>query len=792
VEAGLRLEIDKLVDERLRLIQSLNSLDQGLTWCELHTHVIEQAISLGFDIIFSEAETRSWVTVCSTGGFARREMAPYSDADITLIQHADAPASIEEPIRKFFRFLTDDLQRTLGVQFSYSLRFVSDCEGLDPVTRSSLLDIHFIAGSQRLCQDLRLELERTHSVGEFLVAKKRERFEQMARFNAVPLVSEPNLKEGAGGLRCFHTLNWMRIVLGEAPLRPNEDYQNLIAVRNLLHCMSGRKFDVLNRTRQAEIADRVGCSVEELMARVSQSSEALHQRFLAGCERIPESRFLIASGIHAAGGEVRVEPRTNAGTAAVGLALATELDIKIPRFDVGAQLPANGAAFLHAISMGLPTILNLDRAGILRLVLPTLESCRYIQSDDSIHSYTVYQHTLEVIRNLGSTTKPNWLHEVSDQIADDGVLYLAALLHDVGKADRSRPHSETGAEIAAETCREIGLDRESTALTVWLIQNHLAMTHTMRLRDLENPATITEFAELVESVDRLNHLTMLTYADVAAVGPDVWTASQETFLRTLYQRTLELLSSQELPTLDPSVSRRQVLRMMKEDDVDEAELQELINQLPAYYLASTPPDVVRIHTGYVRSARVGKTTIETFDRHEINGTEITVCAPDRRGLLSEVLGVLYAYDVSCSAIRACTTSGSSGVILDVITASYRSQSIPDGMKRSLATALRQVIENEAQVDDFLKQKGKDPERKASILSWSIHGENPTILEIRCPRGRGVPFRLSRWISQQDWNIQSARLGQWAGKAGATFYISKSNNLPVTKEEVAASVANLDA
>src|SRR5207248_1603826 len=96
-------------------------------------------------------------------------------------------------------------------------------------------------------------------VGEFLVAKLEERDANFARYNATPLAAEPQLKEGAGGLRCFHCANWMREAIGERPAKPGSEYDQVMQIRNLLHVVAGKPYDHLTRSRQAEIAEVLGC-----------------------------------------------------------------------------------------------------------------------------------------------------------------------------------------------------------------------------------------------------------------------------------------------------------------------------------------------------------------------------------------------------------------------------------------------------------------------------------------------------------------------------------------------------
>jgi [protein-PII] uridylyltransferase len=763
----------KIANERRELLRTLDSLSHGLAWCEKNTSLVDAGITIVInELVGSTLE----LAVVATGGYARKELAPYSDADLTVVTSSQADSTTDQQIRTIFNALNEIIEPILEIKVSYAYRMISDLEGIDPITRSALLDIRLLAGSDLVYQSLKKEIISTHPIGEFITEKLTERTLQLSKTNSSALVSEPNLKEGAGGVRDFHSLNWIRDSLSESRLLPSGEYDTVIAVRNLLQKVVGRKIDLLNRTRQVEIADLTGVRLDDLMNQVTRSAELLNKQYVAAVDSIPESAFKISQGVYARKGEVWVEPKTEAGIASVGIALASKLNIRVTNFPTGCSKTVNGPAILYSLSNGIRTIRNLDKCGLLAEIFPELEACRYLQAEDAIHQYTVFEHSLLVAENIFTVGRRGWLEEVYDQIPDDGLLVLAALLHDVGKKFPNEDHSLRGAEIARQVGARINLSSDQCELLSWLIENHLVMDHFMRFRDLDQHQTIEEFKTLIPSVDALNHLTLLTISDSSAVALNLWNTSQETFLRRLYERTVEALTAQEATTPDVSLSRKNVLRLLKgssdeSDSSQVAKMQELLEQLPAYYLASTPSEIVRIHVDYVSKARRGVVTIETFDRHDISATEFTICAPDQKALLSKILAVFYAYELSISDIKACTTFGDNAVALDVITVRFGSQVVPPATRKQVANKLYAVLLGELDALELMRQRGKDPDRKLEVIEWNFYPGSPSRLEIRSPRGRGLPFRLSRWIAEENWNIQSARLGQWAGKAAATFYLS---------------------
>lgn len=604
-----------------------------------------------------------------------------------------------------------------------------------------------------------------------------------AKHHDTPYVTQPQLKEGAGGLRCLHCANWIRNSIGEQPARPSPEFDTVVCFRNLLHLRTGKHQDMFTRQRQEEIADQLGVDTFEMMSKLIESGAHLHRHYRRATEKLRESRFALSPSVTALMGEARVVGEANAGEAAVGIAIATRLGLAVRDLQVGPVTGVPGPAAVFALSTGEATLRNLDRCGLLSRILPELTDCRTLVSDDSLHNYTVFEHTLRVVRNLDSLEPGDFLGDLKEQVTDLEPLYLTALLHDIGKIDRTKNHTEFGAELAADLCRRWDLADGIGDTVVALVREHLTMAKFIRLRDVSNPQTSLELADIVEDVGRLHLLTLLTWADIAAVGPNAWTSAYDSFLKELHARTQARLQSDVRTAHDPALYRQRLLRQLKPQTSEQDQVQRFVESLPAHYLTVTPPDVVRLHMGFALKATEGRPTVEVYARHDLNATDITICTLDAPRLLTRLLGVLYAFDLSLVSIRACTTTTSPNVALDTFTVGFNGREVPQATLKRVSAALLAVLEGNEVVEELLESKGKDPYRVQPIHSYTYLEGSPGVLELEAPKGRGMPYRISRLIADCGWDIVSARIGQWAGRAAATFYLLRLDGEPLGREEI---------
>jgi len=770
--------LDQTEAQFLDLRADLLRNPSGLPWCRSFSDIVDTLVRS-----IADAAGSDQFCVIATGGYGRRELAPLSDIDLTVVPVDENSEECDNAIKVFFRLLYQCFSSRLKIEVGYAYRLLGDAPGLDTVTRTGLLDQRHIAGPIRLAQALDEALRQTRAPGEYIVAKIEERQAMFAKYHDTPLVTEPNLKEGAGGLRCFQCANWIRESIGDRAALPGEAYDFVITIRNLLHAVSGRHQDTLLQSRQNDVAERLGMDRVAMMSVLTTAGLSLHGEYERAVESLQDARFSLAPGVLALRGEVRLDGAVDAGDAAVGIATANQLKIRVADVRLATSGFQKGGAALFALSTGEKTVRRLDRCGLLDQILPELTACRSLVPTDSVHTYTVFEHTLRVVREIDSLYPGTFLGDAKDAITDISALYLAALLHDIGKIDEGLDHSIHGAALARAICERWHLEIDITEAVEWLIDNHLLMAKFIRIRDIDSAATIQEFRELVGDLNRLNMLAVLTYADIRSVAEGSWTPAIAFFHRQLYVATANLLQTDSTIPVDTGQHRRRLLRQLTNADTSDAELEQFIDSLPGYYLASTSSDTVRLHRHYAAGAAEGNPTVDFVPRSDIHASEVTVVSKDGPGLLSRILGVFYAYDVSLSSVKACTSRLDPPIAIDTFTVQFSGKPVPPATANEIRQALRAVLTDEKTVETVLTDKGKDPNRAQQLVNYTYVCGNPGILEVRAPRGRGMPYRLARKLSGQGWNVTAARVGQWGGSAAAAFYLQTANGQELTRAEV---------
>lgn len=777
-----------LADERRELVNRLRHRPSGMDWCRDHASLVDQTIRLVYDEAIGEAAGAPRISVVAVGGYGRAELSPFSDADIAVIPEDDAHPELDEAVRRLFRMLHDAFGQTFALPLSYAFCLINDAPALDPKSRTAFLDARLVAGPFQPFAEFESLFRDSFPTGEFLIEKRNERRRAWAEHGDTPYLTEPNLKESAGGLRCFQTANWIRTAIGLNASRPTPEYDSVLRIRNLLHLVAGKGVDRFSRQRQAEVAELLGSLPTEVSADASRAMRTLHDEYLEAEQSIFETRFPIFTGVVSVRGEARILAEASLSEAAVGIALATKLGLKVEPSTATPTDRIVGPEALYAIIHGEPTLRGLDRCGILDRLLPELARCRCLMPEDPTHTFSVFEHTLRVVRYLFDLPKHPLFAEIQSGLSGLEELVLAALLHDVGKLEEPRPHSEAGAEMARAIGTRWGLAASTVDDVEWLVREHLTLALFSRTRDVEHPQTAIELAERVGTRKRLDLLLLLTQADIRAVNDAAWSLVQENLLVELYRRTRSVLEAECTAEVDPATYRRRLRRELSGEEFPEEEIQSFLESMPAHYIVSTHPDTVREHLAYVRRARTGEPTIDLVDRREIQTTEITVCCPDAPGLLSRILGVLYAWDLSLLGVRASTSSGDFPTALDSFTVSFNNGCLPPATAERVAETLRLVLLGAADVNEMLRRRGKDPDRTQESYTYRFLPGSPGILEIRAPRGRGLAFRMSRLIADKGWNIVSARIGQWGGKGTATFYVLGPDDQPLEEKTVRSALA----
>jgi [protein-PII] uridylyltransferase len=353
-------------------------------------------------------------------------------------------------------------------------------------------------------------------------------------------------------------------------------------------------------------------------------------------------------------------------------------------------------------------------------------------------------------------------------------LYLALLLHDVAKG-RGGDHSELGAEIALEVGPALGLTAEETETVSWLVLHHLLLSATAFKRDIDDPKTILDLADTIQSPERLRLLLMLTVCDMRAVSSKVWNGWKATLLRELYSRVAEVLEGGLATT---------------ERDVRVARARQAVADLLADWLSFDPETHAR-HARLILDAEKRKAplTVDTQPLPARAVTEVTVYCADHSGLFSKISGALAVAGASIVDARIHTMTN--GMALDTFwiqDAAGGTFEAPHKLAR-LSVLIEQTLTGRLRLDTEIQRVSKIllGRRMQAIhvpprVVIDNHASNThTVLEINGRDRPGLLHDLTAAISQQGLQIASAHVTTYGVRAVDVFYVKDVFGLKVEND-----------
>jgi [protein-PII] uridylyltransferase len=574
---------------------------------ETHSDLIDGLVRRLFEL--SEAqyfndggEGPSEFCVIAVGGYARREMSIHSDVDLLCLYR--------DPVTPYVKAVAERLQTWLWdaqVTVGGATRTLNDTIRLareDATVRTSLLAPRFLAGSGILFHEFtRLVQTRLLDKPEaFITAQIDAMHQRHTRYGDSLYLLQPNVKEGAGGLRDYHAAYWaMQAALPGARSRSDFVHQGLLThqemtdtlaalefqwrVRNEMHLFAGRKHDQMSFDLQEHVARAFGYEpegpddlpVEHLMGdyyrharNVLNASSMVMEGCLARVRQKPRRRRVrdVEEGLRIADGQLEIphalqlrrEPLLLLRTFAVAQRHDVSLTRKARRLirenldlidDDYRRRPDAVRIFfdiLRAERRVTRSLVTMNEVGLLGRFLPEWEHIVFRWQHVMYHTYTVDVHSIFLVEELRRLWKGDFekelpaLTQLVQDVGDLLPLILGCLMHDIGKG-LGGDHSPKGAALARTCLERMRADPELCDTVEFLVQEHLVMSHIAQRRDLSDPRLVLEFARTVGNRSRLRLLYLLTVVDIRASSKKAWTEWKGDLLQELFEKTSELLET---------------------------------------------------------------------------------------------------------------------------------------------------------------------------------------------------------------------------------------------------------
>ena len=785
------------------------------------------------------------LALVAVGGYGRGELHPGSDVDLLLLCDTELTEDCGDDIGRFLTFLWD-----IGLDVGHSVRSLDECmqeARRDITVATNLMEARLLAGDETLMDRLEQSMSpaRLWASNEYFFAKLREQDARHHRYGDTAYRLEPNLKESPGGLRDIQMIGWVTHrhfggsslhELVEHHFLNEEEYRDLIdgqtflwRVRFALHTLTGRREDRLLFDHQRSLADQLGftdqnhnLAVEQFMQQyfrtvmeLERLNEILLQHFKEAMlpddgddTPVPINRRFQARHGYLETVNDRVFLRHPPALLELFLLLEQHPDLKGVRASTIRQIrthrslidedfrssPACRSLFMEILRQprGVTNQLRrMNRYGILAAYLPAFGMIVGRMQYDLFHAFTVDEHTLFVVRNLRRFAVPELADElphcshVFKAIPKPELLYLAGLFHDIAKG-RGGDHSELGAEEAREFCLQHGLSRYDANLVSWLVRVHLLMSLTAQRRDISDPDVVLEFATQVGNSMRLDHLYLLTVADIRGTNPDHWNSWKDSLLATLYGATQRMLRR----GLDNPLGQdelmgevqTQALDLLRGAGVDEAACLALWKAFEPEYFLRHSADEIAWHTRAVLEA---DTTPLVRVRQETarGSTEIFVYTDDHPHLFALTTTALTQLGLDIVDARIITTRN--GKTLDTYLV-LEDPGLPvDGDMRmdEIAQTLTRRLANPDRPPTAVVRDTPRRLRHFNVPTRIEFGEklyfNRTVLAITTGDRPGLLSRIGTTLTRCGIRVHNAKIATAGEQADDVFYITDLEDRPVT-------------
>ena len=784
------------------------------------------------------------LALVATGGYGRGELFPYSDVDLLVLAEDDVQARCRSGIERWLALLWD-----IGLEPGHAVRSVAQCVQAaqeDVTVATAILEARPLVGDNAALSRLLVAMRGPGfwPPAEFLAAKRAEWRARHARYNDTAYNLEPNLKDGPGGLRDIQTLGWLaRRIFGVQGLGDlvalgalgTDEFdaidtrrRALSRLRFGLHLVAGRREERLLFDYQKALAQRLklhdehrdNLAVEQLMqgffrsaALVQRLGDRLLQRFDESLQTTPdvvplEGEFVRIGGSLALRDVDRMYRRPitilhlfrawqqhpeiaslhSATARALGEALA-QMDDRF-RSDEGVR-----TLFMQLVRdpQAVPTLERMARLGVLGRYLPAFGRVAGRMQYDLFHVYTVDEHTLAVLRNIDSFSRPESAerfalgHELWSRLRKPELLLLAGLFHDIAKG-RGGDHSVLGALDARDFCEAHGLSGADTDLVVWLVRQHLVMSTTAQRKDISDPEVVSWFAHQMGERERLDYLYLLTVADIAGTSPKLWNAWKDRLMADLHAATRFTLRrglAQRLHADERIAETREAARRrLHEEGVDDATIERLWDEFPDDSFLRYRAEQIAWQTQGIALAEAQGLPVVLVRPHARPGAmEVFVYSHDRDGLFASAAATLDRLGLSIVDARILTSRG--GMTLDTF------QLLDTGMEsippeRRASTVAQSLREN-------LREPGasRPPTRRAMPrhlrhfrvplqIEFSEQGTG-TLLTLVCSDRPGLLAQVAAILREHRVRVHDARIATFGERAEDFFLLTDEGDQPLARE-----------
>jgi [protein-PII] uridylyltransferase len=797
------------------------------------------------------------VSLVAVGGYGRGELHPHSDIDLLILMRKDFSKKYREQIEMFITFLWD-----IQLKIGHSVRSISQCideAKSDISVATNLMETRLVCGNSDLLQ---LMLKKTGPKKIWRSAKfyKGKIDEQIARHHKhqdTEYNLEPNLKEAPGGLRDIQLIDWTAkrhfdlhrrsqlvyqgFLSEEEYLTLRKDEEFLWKVRYGLHYLAERPEERLLFDHQRKLATMLGYSdskdklaVEKFMQRYYQTvlsireltdvlqqylDEAIYRKNKIKVVTQVNERFVIKddyldtinNDLFTKHPSALLELFVILGEteSLKGIRASAIRQLRLHRELINKEFredPVNRELFMRLLRSPYKLSIHLklmNRYGILGSYLPEFGKIVGQTQHDLFHIYPVDVHTLELITNIRRLVQPKQAAKfpvsahIYNNLPKPELIIIAALYHDIAKG-RGGDHSILGAVDVAEFGERHGLQAQEISLLQWLIENHLLMSTISQREDTSDPDVIYKFAKHVGDQRHLDHLWILTVADINATNPRLWTEWKGALMSNLYFETKQVLQS----GLDQPTNREawvndaknSVLKILQHQSVNEAEATRVWGDVDDQFFLRERAEDIAFFTKGIIDGGDNQPIIQIRDVGvEIPvATQIFLHTKSTKNLFAMIAAVLDKSGLTIQDARLQTTSDNRTFDVFYVLDDH---DLPVGNNKkfckniidNLTAAIQSPEKINLNVSRRTSRQLKNFTMKTKVTLRNDSKTDTSVLQVITPDRPGLLAHIANIFSRFDLVLYNAKISTLGERVEDTFYLMTQNNQPVDDEALGEKI-----
>lgn len=845
------LEIKKeFLRERENLFASFNGKSDAFAFSKSYSLLIEDTIR----IILGDKKIS--FALASAGSFSRRELSPYSDIDLMII--SDSIEKDDEEIKSLITNLWDGgIEASHTVR---ELPDIQKYLTADLHTFTQFFETRFITGNDALYSNWNVTLlDSINSESKKLLITNfindvKQRHE---KYGDSPKMLEPNVKMSAGGLRDFQSIEWMMMIsskhllnsqheLTEAEMFINhlkkhklatpaeckrllESYKLILSIRHLLHITTKSKTDRFEFTNQLKLAPMFGYDESDLMSFmknyfnstnvVFRVSHTLIKKYkVEYVNPVPDSLSYDLDDDFYIKNKVIYQRKKEQLTlsdifrvfyyrVSYNAGFDDHLRTRIIEATENAEAenwsePESSVFFREILKFSRhvgSTLAIMNELGVLGAFIPEFGDLNGFMQHGVYHCYTADEHTLITIRNLEKLANKNSPYsQLYNSIKDKEILNLSLLLHDIAKPIDISGHEIIGAEMASSIMMRLGYEENEIDKVCFLVKNHLMMEQVAFRRNLNDPETLNSFATKFNAVEDLDLLYLITYADLSAVNPAVWTSWKAELLSELYRKSKAMIedkiSGEELLYSTIYSAPKDISK--HSDKITENNVQDHFDSLhdDMGYVNHFSDEEIAQH---IEEILKGDTVSVLFKELD-DFTNVTVITKDFPSLLSKLCGVFAINDANIHSAKIFTRKD--GIVIDTfLVTDFRTHKRVDEikyekMKEDFYSVINGFLELHQEVAKLKSRwwriENKLFKRSGQIKITFEKHDRYTIIDVHSPDRLGFLYHVTNKMNKLGLIIYFAKISTKGDDIVDSFYVLDRNGHKVSQNDYQFIISEL--